>query len=69
MIGEIIYFIFVLISGIVLMAKMGLLQKLFSKVLSQQILDEISSLKYSAPNLKLPLIITILALYLINNLQ
>jgi hypothetical protein len=52
MIGEIVYFIFVLISGIVLMVKIGFLQKLFSKVLSQKILDEISSLKYSAPNLK-----------------
>ncbi len=52
MISEILYLLFVLIAGIAYMARFGFLRRLLSKVLGQRILDELSSLKVSAPNLK-----------------
>jgi hypothetical protein len=52
MISEILYVLFVSIAGIAYMARFGLLRRLLSKVLGQRILNELSSLKVSAPNLK-----------------
>jgi hypothetical protein len=52
MIGEIVCLLFVFIAGIVFVVRLGLLHKLLSKSLGQKILDELSYLKVSAPNLK-----------------
>jgi len=52
MIGETICLLFVSIASIVLMARLGFLHMFLSKFLGQQILDELSCLKVSAPNLK-----------------
>lgn len=52
MISETICLLFVFIAGIVLIARLGFLSNLLSKFLGQKILDELSCLKVSAPNLK-----------------
>ena len=52
MVVETIRLLFVFIASIVLMARLGFLNKLLSKVIGQKILDELSCLKVSAPNLK-----------------
>ena len=52
MIIETIRLLFVFMTGIVLLVRMGFLSQLFSKFLSQKILDELSYLTVSAPNLK-----------------
>lgn len=52
MLGEIVYFLFAFIACIALMVRWGFLQRFLSKVLGQRILNEVSSLKVSAPNLK-----------------
>jgi hypothetical protein len=51
MIGEIIYLITSIVVGIVLMIRWGLFNRLVLKFLGQRILDELSCLKVSAPNL------------------
>ena len=51
MISEILYLVFAFIAGIALMVRWGFLHRLLSKVLGQRILNELSSLKVSAPNL------------------
>ena len=51
MIGEIIYLIISIVACIALMARLGLFSRLMLEFLGQRILDELSSLKVSAPNL------------------
>ena len=52
MIGETICLLFVFMAGIVFMARLGFLHQFMSKFLGQKILDELSYLTISAPNLK-----------------
>lgn len=51
MIGEIIYLIISIVAFIVIMARKGLFSRLMVEFLGQKILDELSCLKVSAPNL------------------
>ena len=51
MIGEIIYLITSIVVGIVLMIRWGLFSRLMLEFLGQRIVDELSCLKVSAPNL------------------
>jgi len=51
MIGEIVYLIISIVACILVMARMGLFSRLMAELLSQKILDELSCLKVSAPNL------------------
>ena len=51
MIGEIIYLIISIVACIIVLARKGILSSLMLEFLSQKILDELSSLKTSAPNL------------------
>jgi len=51
MIGEIIYLVTNIVVGIVLMIRWGLFNRFILKFLGQRILDELSCLKVSAPNL------------------
>lgn len=51
MIGEIIYLIISIIAFIVIMARYGIFSRLMRKFLGKRILNKLSSLKVSAPNL------------------
>jgi len=51
MIGEIVYLIISIVACIIVLARKGILSTLMVEYLSQKILDELSSLKVSAPNL------------------
>ena len=51
MIGEIIYLITFIAVGVALVVRWGFLSRLLLEFLGQKILDEISSLKDSTPNL------------------
>ena len=51
MIGEIIYLIISIVAFIAIMVRKGLFSRLMVEFLCQKILDELSSLKVSAPNL------------------
>ena len=51
MIGEIIYLIISIVACIAIMARWGLFSRLMVEFISQRILDELSCLKVSAPNL------------------
>jgi len=51
MIGEIIYLIISIVACIIVLARKGILSGLMVEFLSQKILNELSCLKLSAPNL------------------
>ena len=51
MIGKIVYLIISTVACIALMARKGLFSRIMVEFLSQRILDELSCLKVSAPNL------------------
>ena len=51
MIGEIIYLIISIVAFIAIMVRKGLFSRLMVEFLGQKILDELSCLKVSAPNL------------------
>jgi len=51
MIGEIIYLITFVVVSVALMIRWGLFNRLVLEFLCQRILDELSCLKVSAPNL------------------
>ena len=51
MIGELIYLIISIVAFIAVMARKGIFSRLMAEMLSQRILDELSCLKVSAPNL------------------
>ncbi len=52
MISEVLYLLIVFIASIAFMWRYGFLQRLLPKSLAQKIYAELSSLKFSAPNLK-----------------
>ena len=51
MIGEIISLIISIVACIAVMVRLGLFSRLMMEFMSQRILDELSCLKISAPNL------------------
>ncbi len=51
MIGEIIYLIISIVAFIIMMARYGIFGRLMVELLGQKILNELSSLKVSTPNL------------------
>jgi len=51
MIGEIIYLIISIVAFIIMMARYGIFSGLMVEFLGKRILNELSSLKTSAPNL------------------